>query len=87
MTPRARSYRKKEPATPPAPTTWNNRVHDGRYRAGAVYRDTKGTVKVVLSYRTFEGGQIVRGGVVYARPHRGTYQLGLRRFERDFRLA
>ena len=70
--------------TEPIPDVWNFRKHNGRMTPGTTWRDSKGRVTLFLSYSTYEGSSAPSGGVVYQRGKR-TYQLGERRWARDFK--
>ena len=63
---------------------WRWRIHDGRMTPGTKWHDKRGRVTLVLSYRTFEHASSLLGGVVYQRGDT-RYQLGQRRFDRDFK--
>lgn len=56
---------------------------DDRIAKGTKYRDANGPVVVEMSYETFAGKH---GGVIYLRDGKD-YQLGNRRWERDFSLV
>ena len=59
--------------------TWDFRNHDGRLLTDTEWADAKGTVTLYLSYTSG-----VAKGVVYHRGGSQLYQLGMRRFLRDF---
>lgn len=59
--------------------TWSYRRHDDRMEPAKFWRDSSGKVRVVLSYTSG-----LAQGVVYERDG-VKYQLGDRRFRRDFK--